>query len=121
MKLGRKLGKIHTKKNNNKKRNVRVLPRNCPYLNPIEHVWDLLDRRVRAWATPPCKAFLKSDTIGRKLSFNLVFCTCERMKVKYFGKIFLEFRALPFQRMLSRGSPSLKKMSQLFNLVCSYN
>ena len=22
-------------------------------LKPIEHVWDLLDRRVRAWAMPP--------------------------------------------------------------------
>ena len=36
-------------------RNVSVLP--CPAkrpdLNPIEHVWDLLDRRVRARAIPP--------------------------------------------------------------------
>ena len=36
-------------------RNVSVLPRpaKSPDLNPIEHVWDLLDRRVRARAIPP--------------------------------------------------------------------
>ena len=36
-------------------RNVSVLPWpvNRPDLNPIEHVWDLLDRRVRARAIPP--------------------------------------------------------------------
>nr|XP_019941058.1 PREDICTED: protein spinster homolog 3-like [Paralichthys olivaceus] len=35
--------------------NVSVLPwpAKSPYLNPIEHVWDLLDRRVRARAIPP--------------------------------------------------------------------
>ena len=34
--------------------NVRVLPwpAKCPDHNPIEHVWDLLDRRVRARAIP---------------------------------------------------------------------
>jgi hypothetical protein len=26
---------------------------NAVHLNPIEHVWDLLDRRVRAMAIPP--------------------------------------------------------------------
>jgi transposase len=36
-------------------RNVSVLPwpAKNPHLNPIEHVWDLLDRRVRARAIPP--------------------------------------------------------------------
>ena len=36
-------------------RNVSVLswPVKNPDLNPIEHVWDLLDRRVRARAIPP--------------------------------------------------------------------
>jgi transposase len=35
-------------------RNVSVLPWPAKRLdlNPIEHVWDLLDRRVRAWAIP---------------------------------------------------------------------
>ncbi|CDQ67876.1 unnamed protein product [Oncorhynchus mykiss] len=35
-------------------RNVSVLPKpaKSPDLNPIEHVWDLLDRRVRARAIP---------------------------------------------------------------------
>ena len=36
-------------------RNVSVLPlpEKSPDLNPIEHVWDLLDQRVRARAIPP--------------------------------------------------------------------
>ena len=36
-------------------RNVSVLPwpAKSPDLNPIKHVWDLLDRRVRARAIPP--------------------------------------------------------------------
>uniref|UniRef100_A0AAZ3PM82 Tc1-like transposase DDE domain-containing protein n=1 Tax=Oncorhynchus tshawytscha TaxID=74940 RepID=A0AAZ3PM82_ONCTS len=36
-------------------RNVSVLPwpAKSPVLNPIAHVWDMLDRRVRARAIPP--------------------------------------------------------------------
>ena len=36
-------------------RNISVLPwpEKSPNLNPIEHVWDLLDRRVRARAISP--------------------------------------------------------------------
>ena len=36
-------------------RNISVLPwpAKIPDLNPIEHIWDLLDRRVRARAIPP--------------------------------------------------------------------
>ena len=36
-------------------RNVTTLPwpAKSPDLNPIEQVWDLLDRRMRAWAIPP--------------------------------------------------------------------
>ena len=34
-------------------RNVSVLPAKSPDLNAIEHVWDLLDWRVRARAIPP--------------------------------------------------------------------
>jgi transposase len=36
-------------------KNVSVLPwpGKSPDFNPIEHVWDLLDRRVRARAIPP--------------------------------------------------------------------
>ena len=38
-----------------KDRNVSFLlwPAKSPNLNPIEHVWDLLDRKVRARAIPP--------------------------------------------------------------------
>ena len=37
--------------------NVSVLtwPAKSPYRNPIEHVWDLLDQRVRARVIPPQK------------------------------------------------------------------
>uniref|UniRef100_A0AAZ3PNZ9 Tc1-like transposase DDE domain-containing protein n=1 Tax=Oncorhynchus tshawytscha TaxID=74940 RepID=A0AAZ3PNZ9_ONCTS len=36
-------------------RNVSVLPwpAKSPNLNPIAHIWDLLDRRLRARAIPP--------------------------------------------------------------------
>ena len=36
-------------------RNVNILPwpAKSPDLNPIEHVWDMLDRRMRARAIPP--------------------------------------------------------------------
>ena len=38
-------------------RNVSVLPwpANSPDVSPIEHIWDLLERRVRARANPPPK------------------------------------------------------------------
>ena len=47
-------------------RNVGVLTwaAKSPALNPIEHVWDLLDRRMRARAIPP--------TNGRELASALV-------------------------------------------------
>ena len=47
-------------------RNVRVLPWPAKSLdlNPIEHVWDLLDRRVRARAIPPQKCLGTCRCLG---------------------------------------------------------
>ena len=50
-------------------RNVSVLP--CPAkssdLNPIEHVWDMLDRRVRARAIPPQKCLGTCRCLGGRV------------------------------------------------------
>ena len=45
----------HTARDFLQDRNVSILPwlAKSPDLNPIEHIWDLLDRRVRARAIPP--------------------------------------------------------------------
>jgi transposase len=48
-------------------RNVSVLPwpAKSPDLNPIENVWDLLDRRVRAWAIPPRNVWEERGNISQ--------------------------------------------------------
>jgi transposase len=49
-------------------RNVSVLPwpAKSPDLKPIEHVWDLLDRRVRARAIPPRHIWESGETSHSK-------------------------------------------------------
>ena len=63
-------------------RNVSVLPwpAKSPYLNPIEHAWDLLDRRVRARAIPPrnvrelAGALVKSGVTSHSKNW-LIWCS----------------------------------------------
>ena len=49
-------------------RNVSVLPwpAKSPNLNPIEHVWDLLDRRVRARSIPPRNVWELAGALGEE-------------------------------------------------------
>jgi hypothetical protein len=39
-----------------------------PDLNPIEHIWDLLDLRVRAWAIPPINVWELSGALVEEWS-----------------------------------------------------
>ena len=54
-------------------RNVSVLPwpAKSPDLNPIDHVWDQLDRRLRARAIPPRNIWELAGALAEELGYHL--------------------------------------------------